>query len=104
VEYQFVGGQFVISIHQIVHGFTPLAVQNQYVVQGMGGRLSVAEDAPWGAQQADLAPEPPSATRSTKLSGKTYSTFLQYHKIVYIKKSFSEDFPKFPSGPQWPSM
>jgi len=33
------------SIHQIVHGFTPPPIQNQYVKQGMGGRRSpVAED------------------------------------------------------------
>jgi len=39
-----------------------------------------------------------------KLSGKTYSTFLQYHKFVYINKLFLKDFPKFPSGPQRPGM
>jgi len=27
-------------------GFTPLPVQKQYVIQGMGGRRSVAEDVP----------------------------------------------------------
>jgi len=32
-------------IKKIVHGFTPPPVQNQYVIQGMGGRRSVAEDA-----------------------------------------------------------
>jgi len=32
-------------IHQIVHGFTPPPVQNQYVIQGMGGRCLVATDA-----------------------------------------------------------
>jgi len=41
-----VGGQFAISVHQIVHDFTPPTVQNQYVKQGMGGRRSVAENAP----------------------------------------------------------
>ena len=40
-----VSGQFAISIHQMVHGFTSPPVQNQYVKQGMGGRRSVAEDA-----------------------------------------------------------
>jgi len=40
-----VDGQFAITVHQIVHGFTPPPVQNQYVMQGMGGRLSVEEDA-----------------------------------------------------------
>ena len=40
-----VGGQFAISIHQIVHGLAPPPVQNQYVIQGMGGRCSVSEDA-----------------------------------------------------------
>jgi len=45
VSGSFVSGQFAISIHQIIHGFTPPPVQNQYVIQGMGGHLSVAEDA-----------------------------------------------------------
>ena len=36
--------EIAISIHQIVHGFTPPPVQNQYVKQGTGGRYSVAED------------------------------------------------------------
>jgi len=40
-----VGGQFAMSIHQIVHGLAPPPVQNQYVIQGMGGRCSVAEGA-----------------------------------------------------------
>jgi len=35
----------MISIHQIVHGLIPPPVQYQYVIQGMGGRRSVAEDA-----------------------------------------------------------
>jgi len=33
-------------MYQIVHGFTPPPIHNQYVKQGMGGRRSVAEDAP----------------------------------------------------------
>ena len=37
-------GQFASTIHQIAHDFTPPAVQNQYVIQGMGGRRWVAED------------------------------------------------------------
>jgi len=31
--------------HQIVHGFTLNPIRNQYVIQGMGVRRSVAEDA-----------------------------------------------------------
>ena len=34
-----------ISIHQIVHDFTPPPIQHQHNKQGMGGRRSVAEDA-----------------------------------------------------------
>jgi len=32
-------------IYQTVNGFAPAPVQNQYVIQGMGGRCSVSEDA-----------------------------------------------------------
>jgi len=32
-------------LHQIVHGFTPTPIKNQYVIQGMGVRCSVAEEA-----------------------------------------------------------
>jgi len=44
-QVSFVGGQFAISIHQIIHGFTPPPVQKQYVIKGMGGRISVAKEA-----------------------------------------------------------
>ena len=38
------------------------------------------------------------------LSGKTCSTFLLYHNFVYMNKSLSKDFLKFPLGPQKPCM
>jgi len=42
--YCSIPGQFAITIHQIIHSFTPHPVQTQYVLQGMGGRRSVAEN------------------------------------------------------------
>ena len=44
VRFVQVDRQFVIPIHQIVHGFTHPPIQKQYVIQGMGERNSMAED------------------------------------------------------------